>query len=576
MKNKSKNPKPSVVNWFSEDNRKKSKPSLAFSFLGNSTKKKESSYSTPKINKTINFLGTNKSSTMKPSSLFRKESINGKKKLTKWGDADMDGTPNYFDCDPLKANKDKKSPKGEYIKKLSKQKEYSAEDLQAIAVLQNNERIRKKEEEKYRLSQAEKKARGERKGFRETLFEGFSKSLAPLPTRRDLGLETVSKEKERKAIKELKKEEKKLTNATYLTAEEKEKRRDKIEKAKEKMTSQQDKTKSLEKESAKMLAMLEGKGAGGKVKYNEYLIERQIAAGKAPTKKMITALYKARAKTAWTGPEGKLEKIRRVMPGGTAVGVLTGAGVTREGTYTKEVRAKAARAKRYVQTGVGQLFGAALTQTRFNSEPVGRGRPAGPSGEYRIGGKPVYEAEYQEYAAKQRALNRMLPSEAQTQSLNPEYLDYMKKQAESESQPQQPSETNQYAMEQSPEQIEDPNSETGYTPRTEPTIEEIKDAQHMAQQKDNILMAPNFSKGQLKNTGSNVLTPTGPQILDAPQVFKGEMRNVRNKKNMPAVTLSERPQTNPYSDTYLEIEIGSGKPKIKRRITEKFMTGEAL
>ena len=54
---------------------------------------------------------------MTPSPLFRKESIRtNKRKLSKWGDADLDGSPNYFDCDPRNAFKDATPVGGERVK----------------------------------------------------------------------------------------------------------------------------------------------------------------------------------------------------------------------------------------------------------------------------------------------------------------------------------------------------------------------------------------------------------------------------------------------------------------------------
>ena len=84
-------------------------------------------------------------------------------------------------------------------------------------------------------------------------------------------------------------------------------------------------------------------------------------------------------------------------------------------------------------------------------------------------------------------------------------------------------------------------------------------------------------KGELKAAGGGILTPTGPQIMDAPNAFKGEMRNVyKQSSDLGEIRLSERPQTNPFGNEYLSIEIGSGKPVIRRRITEKWMDGSAL
>jgi hypothetical protein len=60
-------------------------------------------------------------------------------------------------------------------------------------------------------------------------------------------------------------------------------------------------------------------------------------------------------------------------------------------------------------------------------------------------------------------------------------------------------------------------------------------------------------------------------------VFKGEMRNVtKTNPEEGEIKLGERPQTNPYGDEWLDIEVGSGKPVLRKRIKEKWMTGEAL
>jgi hypothetical protein len=105
---------------------------------------------------------------------------------------------------------------------------------------------------------------------------------------------------------------------------------------------------------------------------------------------------------------------------------------------------------------------------------------------------------------------------------------------------------------------------------------EIRQAQHNAQMQDNILKAPNINKGELKNAGGTILTPTGLQIMDAPNAFAGEMRNVTQQGERPAVVLSERPSTNPFGDQWMDIDLGSGKPVIRNRIRERWMTGEAL
>jgi hypothetical protein len=242
----------------------------------------------------------------------------------------------------------------------------------------------------------------------------------------------------------------------------------------------------------------------------------------------------------------------------------------------------------------GQIFGNLTSGVYASSEPRGRGRPPGPSGEYKIGGKPVYEEEFQQYSSKQAALNRMLPSEQQSATINPEYVAYLKAQKAAERGetqtvmtedgmpmegiPQAEGEEGLPAigtsMLQTGEQQVMMQQKRAYT---RATPDEVKMAQAMAQSRDNVLMAPNFMKGELKATGGNILTPIGPSILEAPQVFKGEMRNViKTGPDEGEVKLGERPQTNPYGDSWLDVEIGSGKPVIRRRITEKWMDGRAL
>jgi hypothetical protein len=73
------------------------------------------------------------------------------------------------------------------------------------------------------------------------------------------------------------------------------------------------------------------------------------------------------------------------------------------------------------------------------------------------------------------------------------------------------------------------------------------------------------------------LTAVGPSILEAPKVFKGEMRNVtKSNPEEGLVKMGDRPQTNPFGDEYLSINLMNGKGVLRRRVTEKFMTGEAL
>lgn len=627
---KKKQSKSQGINWLSEE-KDIGRP---INFLGIGSPKKNKIKQTN--NSGFNWLGTQTKPTLKPSPLFKKESIKGKKKLTKWGDADMDGSPNYFDCDPRSPFKDYKvdtkgnrakvvevqGPQGTTIKVQSykpikskkglKSGTYQIEEGVAGNIVRE---IKKPSRDESREEQANIIAGIKQKAIsreiskriqRQKTIRGIQESINISPTSgfqniqvgdkakgklneliiraryRGLkalpGQDIIKEEKEalQKTKSEITRREAELANVDYSKLDEGQKKEysravSDLETEKARTSLTEEKGKKAEDYTAKMKEMANIPGLAGDIAMKRYSVEQKIAEGKKPSKKELLALINAEKKARLIGDikqEGKLSRdilSRTPIVGGVAR-LLTGAGLGAGGVVTKESRAKSARIRRMTQVAVSGLLGSSLMKTSFDSEPRGRGRPAGPSGEYKIGGKPVYEEEFQQYSAKQRALNRMLPSETQTQSLNPEYVQYMLEQQKATEGAAMPSETQP--------QMDQP--ERTYATRTYATPEEIKESQHRAQELDNPLNAPNFSKGELKNTGSNVLTPIGPQILDAPQVFKGEMRNVQATEERPAVVLSERPQTNPYGSEYLEIEIGSGKPKIRRRITEKFMTGEAL
>jgi hypothetical protein len=102
----------------------------------------------------------------------------------------------------------------------------------------------------------------------------------------------------------------------------------------------------------------------------------------------------------------------------------------------------------------------------------------------------------------------------------------------------------------------------------------MSQARMVAQKNDNIMNAPRFMMGELKNTGGSILTTKpGDDILHAPDVMKGQLRNINAT---PSVAMGAKPQTMPHNEQYIEIDSISNKPMIKRRTSEKWATGEAL
>ena len=600
----------------------------------------------------VNFLGLAPHKKEKP--LYRKESVKSKH-LSKWGDADMDGSPNYFDCDARNWLKDQQDPAVQQAEAQSMKGNDAQDILTQVAKkdaafaaatappimegLKDAANTRKRRVTKEYIQTGIKKGlnlAGEKitnkfsaKGMKEygarSYEGGFVAGVKELFGKQKRG--TAAEEELRRSKQDVAEKKRALVASKGTMSEESySKGLKEIAAMEAPIIAHEGKMAAAEKGYAKYREAIETPGLAGKIKLAQLKIDEKKAAGKIPTSKEIGALVKAEKKVKLFGEKGKNVLVR--VPGGGTLLTVTGANLGAGGVYSKEQRAKSARVRRMTATASGLLFGPNLTRSgmgaTFGSEPRGRGRPAGPSGEYRIGGRPVYEGEFREWEAKQGALNRMLPSEAQSATLNPEYIDYLKRKQEQERMPQQKAVATQQMTQQgqqrqpqagmgnpstqeqnmqgqdmeydtqqtqegeyvdqagiidTPEDMQLHMPEAPGAPRREymrSTPEEIRQAQYAAQQQDEILNAPNFMKGELKAAGGGLLTPVGPQIMDAPNAFKGEMRNVTQKSDLGEIHLSERPQTNPYSDTYVDIELGSGKPVVRQRPREKWATGEAL
>lgn len=284
-------------------------------------------------------------------------------------------------------------------------------------------------------------------------------------------------------------------------------------------------------------------GLASELEVQQLVIERKKAAGRLPSKKETSKLVQL---------EKKVKPMTKVK------------GSLKELAEYKRTKVQVRRQKKIKRASKGvltALYGSEIVAPRK------MGRPKGPSGKYRdFQGKPVYEQEAQDYQAKQRALNRLLPSDIQS--------------APMQSIQQSMDETNQYT-EQLPPEVRSSNLQSAPSAPQNRQLseEEMNQLQLEEQQMDNVLNAPNFSRGELTNVGgpNSIMTVKGKTILEAPDMMKGQLRNLANRgKEVPAVTLGERPQTNPTGDSYVEIDPVSGKPFIVKRPSEAWMDGRAL
>ena len=192
------------------------------------------------------------------------------------------------------------------------------------------------------------------------------------------------------------------------------------------------------------------------------------------------------------------------------------------------------------------------------------GRPKGPSGKYQIPGiGPVYEHRYKKWLTKQRALARIQAEQARgipTKDISevPETTEELPEETETpEEQPQQ----------LTPEQIQRLRQ-----------IQQMRKAQQ-AQQPQQVQQVQQVQQPQQYPQQRPEQTVGGPvqdNILNAPNIARGELRASQSGQQIQSTSLGEKPQVNPYGEYYTNIDPMTGKPIMQRRISEKFVTGEAL
>lgn len=242
--------------------------------------------------------------------------------------------------------------------------------------------------------------------------------------------------------------------------------------------------------------------------------------------------------------------------------------------YTKQSRRAQGRVAGRTLGLVRLLTPAGTVPSAASSKNKGRrGRPAGPSGRYFIPGVgPVGVYQYRAWLANQRRLRSLRGDESVQQ---------MQTQAKQVYMPEGiPAEQAAYAQEVPAYQFNQirgqdiPRQPKLIRPSGTGNLVQQQEIQLQMQQADNILLAPQFMKGQLTNTGADILSDKGrPNILQAPNAFLGQLRNLQARN---PVELGEKPITNPYGDYFTTIDPITGNAIIQRRVKEKWLTGEAL
>ncbi|MFI5405062.1 MAG: hypothetical protein ACHQ1D_00970 [Nitrososphaerales archaeon] len=208
-----------------------------------------------------------------------------------------------------------------------------------------------------------------------------------------------------------------------------------------------------------------------------------------------------------------------------------------------------------------------------------RGRPSGPSGRYFIpgvGAVGVYQ--YRAWLRQQKRVKRLearsSPSSAVAAGSNTPAVQQLTSQQntmqyEEEVPTQQYNQVEEMQMQQPMQQTQQPVYPTGSQ-----GLVAQQQIQLQMQQRDNILLAPQFMKGELKNTGADLMSDKGrPNILQAPNAFLGQLRNMQARN---PVELSQKPITNPTGEYYTDIDPISGQPILHKRPSERWMTGESL
>jgi hypothetical protein len=502
----------------------------------------------------------NRSSSLKSS----EELLYGRNRLRKFGDWDMDGSPNLFDCSPKKVSQDG------IVDWLKKRKE--------------TKRIKTKTKSIKKLSPTELlvKKKAERKKKTESFEEGI-KDYRKLMKKEGLKVSIPKSEKE--AIRtELTEKKMAATGRTTLSAVEKEEIEQKVKKAAKKYIPEGTKEaiasiQLAKEEKAKFDQFKEGGryyGEKGAIRFREAEIAEKIAKGQKPTPKEFFKLQAAQERYKKEHPLAALksgnipsvESMRKVIKGGEWSGDANIIG-------RKVARTSAGILSAFLPSGT-------LTGRTYSNTGVKTGRPKGSFKYYIPGVGPVGVYEHREWARQQKSLQRAqgtLPEQSPEYQIQQQVLRQQQEQIEMSPQEEVTQEVNNngaYIETSQPTPQRAPMSVKTTTPQFKDTKQML---QYQEQVTDIILNAPNLQRGDMVGTGHNIFTYTPPEtnILNAPVITMGQMRNVENKgKEIPSVTLHEKGVSNPHGNEYTENDILSGQLRLRKRIEEKWLTGEAL
>lgn len=246
-----------------------------------------------------------------------------------------------------------------------------------------------------------------------------------------------------------------------------------------------------------------------------------------------------------------LRPLRKVLTKKTKKGVV----VRKFETAGRAVQAAAQLA------GVPAAFPRKAKSRKGESVRASAGRPKG-SFKFSIPGRgPVPIHVYKKWLAEQKAKAK-IEALARLKAI--------------QSGQQAPIDGEQFQEELPQEEFEEAPQQFEAEPRQlQPSPDQIRQQIQQARvlQSQQQIQQQRVAKGDLDFGRGGIQDSSGGNILNAPNVAKGELRNVGE---VPSVRLGDRPQTNPQGELFTQVDPITGRTLVRRRISEKFATGEAL